>query len=170
MVARCRFRNSGSKRRKLDCKLVSMLDWFFAQSLPVGSAAPDFTLPDQDGNSVTLSSMRGKNIVLVFYPADDTAVCTKQLCEFRNQWPRASEKNVLIFGINPATSASHAKFRERYSFPFPLLVDSGQKVGQSYRTQGFVPRRTVYVVGPDGSILYARRGKPDSNEVLAAAA
>ncbi|MBV8844648.1 MAG: peroxiredoxin [Bryobacterales bacterium] len=146
-----------------------MLSWLFAKPLQVGDVAPDFSLTDQDGNRVTLSALRGKNVVLVFYPADDTTVCTKQLCEFRDQWPRALAKNAAIFGVNPAGASKHASFRNRYNFPFPLLVDEGQKAGEAYHTRSFVPRRMVYVIGPDGKIRFARRGKPDPNEVLAAA-
>jgi peroxiredoxin Q/BCP len=142
----------------------------FSPPLPVGSAAPDFSLPDQDGNLVTLSSLRGRNVVLIFYPADDTTVCTKQLCEFRDRWPWAQQKNAVVFGVNPAKSSSHAKFRDHYQFPFPILVDDRQKTGAAYRARGFlVPRRTVYLIGPDGDIRFARRGKPEPEEVLAAA-
>ena len=143
----------------------------FTPPLPVGMPAPDFSVPDQDGSRVTLSALRGKNVVLVFYPADDTSVCTKQLCEFRDQWTTAQAKNALVFGVNPARSAAHQKFREKYKFPFPLLIDEGQKIAKLYQSDGwFVPRRTVYLIGPDGNIRYALRGKPSPQEVLAAAA
>ena len=150
-------------------KWKTMLFSLFAPPLAVGSAAPDFTLPDQDGNEVTLSSLRGKNVVLVFYPADDTTVCTRQLCEFRERWPLVLGKNAVVFGVNPATASKHAAFRNRYNLPFPLLVDAGQKTGEAYHTRGLVPRRTVYLIGPEGTIRYARRGKPEPEEVLAAA-
>jgi peroxiredoxin Q/BCP len=146
-----------------------MLDWLFAQPLAVGTPAPEFSLRDEGGNQVTLASLRGKNVVLVFYPADDTSVCTKQLCEFRDNWAQALAKNSVVFGVNPAMPSKHASFRNRYNFPFPLLVDSGQKVGEVYHTRSLVPRRTVYLIGPDGRIRFARRGKPDPNEVLASA-
>jgi peroxiredoxin Q/BCP len=146
-----------------------MID-LFSQPLPAGSIAPDFSLPDQDGNLVTLSELRGSNVVLVFYPADDTSVCTKQLCEFRDRWSLVLEKNTTVLGMNPAKSESHAKFRDRFQLPFPILVDRGQKVGAAYHARGLVvPRRTVYLIGPDGVIRYARRGKPEPEEVLAAA-
>lgn len=119
---------------------------------------------------VTLSGLRGRNVVLVFYPADDTSVCTKQLCEFRDRWALVKQKNTVVMGMNPAKGASHSKFRERYELPFPILIDRGQKVGAAYRARGLVvPRRTVYLIGPDGVIRYARRGKPEPEEVLAAA-
>src|SRR5579862_2473717 len=100
----------------------------FTPSLPVGTPAPDFAAPDQDGNRVTLSALRGKNVVLVFYPADDTSICTIQLCEFRDRWVNAQSRNVVVFGVNPARSDAHQKFREKYKFPFPLLIDEGQKI------------------------------------------
>jgi peroxiredoxin Q/BCP len=146
------------------------MSWFTAP-LPVGTAAPDFSVPDQDGSRVTLSALRGRNVILVFYPADDTSVCTEQLCEFRDHWPGVQARNALVFGVNPARSRAHQKFREKCKFPFPLLIDQGQKIARQYQTDGwFVPRRTVYLVGPDGLIRYARRGKPSPEEVLAAAA
>ena len=142
----------------------------FTPPLAVGTPAPDFSVPDQDGSRVTLSALRGKNIVLVFYPADDTTLCTKQLCEFRDDWAKAQAKNAVVFGVNPARSSAHQKFREKYKFPFPLLIDEGQKIAKLYQAAGwFVPKRTVYLIGPDGTIRYSQRGKPSPEEVLAAA-
>jgi len=146
-----------------------MLAWLFSDPLPVGTKAPQFSLPDEAGKTVSLSALRGKNVVLVFYPGDDTPVCRKQLCEFRDRWDQAKMRNVLVFGVNPQSSRSHAKFREKYQFPFPLLVDSGQKVGALYKTNGLFVKRTVYLIGPDGQIRYGKRGKPAPEEVLAAA-
>jgi peroxiredoxin Q/BCP len=146
-----------------------MLDWLFSDPLPVGTKAPDFTLPDQDGKTVSLASLRGKNVVLVFYPRDETSVCTKQLCEFRDQWADVEAKNAVVFGVNPQDAASHAKFREHRKYPFPLLTDEGQKMGEAYHTRGLIVKRTVYLIGPDGVIRYAKRGKPEPDEVLAAA-
>lgn len=140
----------------------------FSQPLPAGSPAPDFELPDQDGNSVKLASLKGRNVVLVFYPADDTTVCTKQLCEFRDAWALVQQDNAIVFGVNPGKH--HADFRAKYKLPFPLLCDRAQRVGALYRAKGlFAPRRTVYLIGPDGVIRYSRRGKPAPEEVLAAA-
>jgi peroxiredoxin Q/BCP len=146
-----------------------MFDWLFSDPLPTGSQAPDFTLPKQDGGAVNLSKLRGGNVVLVFYPGDDTPVCRKQLCEFRDQWGQARKRNAQVFGVNPASAASHARFQEKYHFPFPLLVDAGQKVAELYHASGLFVKRTVYLIGPDGVIRYAKRGKPDPAEVLAAA-
>ena len=148
-----------------------MFDWLLGAPLAVGATAPDFAASDQDGNHVSLASLRGRNVVLVFYPADDTSVCTKQLCEFRDSWASVASKNAVVFGVNPAQPGRHDKFRKKYNLPFPLLVDEGQKIARAYNSAfSFAPRRTVYLIGPDGLIRYASRGKPTPAEVLAAAA
>jgi peroxiredoxin Q/BCP len=142
-----------------------MLDWLFTKPLSVGEAAPDFSAP-----GFTLSALRGKNVVLVFYPADGTSVCTRQLCEFRDAWDEVKAKNAVVYGVNPAHSKRHEFFRAKQRLPFPLLVDKGQKIARLFHSKGLVvPRRTVYLIGPDGVIRYARRGKPVPAEVLAAA-
>jgi peroxiredoxin Q/BCP len=146
-----------------------MFAWLFSDPLPVGSKAPEFSLPDDSGAMVSLTSLRGKNVVLVFYPGDDTPTCTRQLCEFRDRWDQAKERNVAVFGVNPQGPSRHSRFRAQYKFPFPLLADKGQHVGARYHTSGLFVKRTVYLIGPDGTILYARRGKPSPEEVLAAA-
>ena len=146
-----------------------MLDWLFSDPLTVGIQAPDFTLPDQDGNRVSLIALRGKNIVLVFYPRDETSVCTKQLCEFRDRWEDVQSKNTVVFGVNPQDASTHAKFRNHHRYPFPLLTDEGQKIGEAYHAKGLIVKRTVYLIGPDGIIRYAKHGKPEPPEVLAMA-
>jgi thioredoxin-dependent peroxiredoxin len=143
-----------------------MLKWLFPDPLPAGSPAPDFSLPDQDGKTVSLKDLRGRNVVLVFYPGDDTTVCRRQLCEFRDCWADAQSKNTLVFGVNPQGAASHAKFIRKSRLPFPLLVDQGQQIGALYRTKSLIVRRTVYLIGPDGVIRFARRGTPDPDIVL----
>jgi len=137
-----------------------MLDWLFSDPLAPGTTAPDFTLEDQDGKSMTLSALRGRNVVLVFYPADETTVCRKQLCEFRDQWPEVQSRNTVVFGVNPGSAAKHQDFRTRRQFPFPLLVDSGQKVARLYKANGLIVKRTVYLIGKNGAIRFATRGKP----------
>jgi thioredoxin-dependent peroxiredoxin len=146
-----------------------MFAWLFSDPLPVGAAAPDFTLQDDAGQSVTLSKLRGRSVVLVFYPGDDTPGCTKQLCQFRDDWGEALARGVEVFGVNPASAPKHGKFRQKFHFPFPLLVDSGQKVAALYHCNGLIVKRTVYAIGPDGKIRFARRGMPAPAEVLAAA-
>ena len=147
-----------------------MFSWLFSDPLPVGAAAPDFTLPDQLGHTVKLADLRGRNVVLVFYPGDDTPGCTKQLCEFRDQWSQVKARGAEIFGVNPQSAAKHEKFREKFHFQFPLLVDQGQKVAERYHANGLIVKRTVYVIGPDGKIRFGKRGMPKPAEVLAACA
>jgi thioredoxin-dependent peroxiredoxin len=146
-----------------------MFAWLFSDPLPVGAQAPDFSLPDDSGRKVSLSALRGRNVALVFYPGDETPGCTKQLCEFRDAWDKARARGVQVFGVNPGSGKSHAKFREKYHFPFPLLVDSGKRVAALYHANGPIVKRTVYLIGPDGVIRFARRGMPSPAEVVAAA-
>ena len=146
-----------------------MFSWLPRDPLNVGSNAPDFSLPTETGKKVKLSSLRGRYVVLVFYPGDDTFICRQQLCEFRDAWPDVRGKNVIIFGVNPQSAESHREVRDRYHFPFPLLVDEDQSVAALYHSDGGMVNRTVYLIGPDGRIRYARRGMPRPQEVLAAA-
>jgi peroxiredoxin Q/BCP len=143
-----------------------MLEWLFDSPLRAGTEAPDFTLKDQDGNSHTLSQLRGKNVVLVFYPADETVTCRKQLCEFRDRSQLTTSKDTVVFGINPQSAESHARFRANQRLEFPLLVDEGKRVAALYHCAGPVVRRTVYLVGKEGRIRFGKRGKPVPEEVL----
>jgi peroxiredoxin Q/BCP len=145
-----------------------MFSWLFSDPLPIGAAAPDFSLPDDAGQIVTLSKLRGKQVVLVFYPGDDTPGCTKQLCQFRDNWGEVAARGVEVFGVNPQGPASHGKFRQKFHFPFPLLIDKGQKVCALYHTNGLIVKRTVYRIGPDGIIRFSRRGMPSPMEVISA--
>jgi peroxiredoxin Q/BCP len=147
--------------------LALMLDWLFSEPLAVGSSAPDFSLADDAGRKVKLSKLRGKNVVLVFYPADDTPGCTKQLCQFRDEWKDARTRGVKVFGVNPQSARSHTRFRNKYHLPFPLLVDEGRDVAKLYHADGLIVKRTVYLIGPDGTIRFAQRGMPAPEEVLA---
>ncbi len=147
-----------------------MLEWLFSGLLPVGSNAPEFETKDDEGNAVSLRALRGTNVVLVFYPGDNTPVCTAQMEEFRDNWNDAQEKNTVVFGVNPAGLESHAQFRKRNRLPFSLLVDEKRKLARAYHAAGLIIKRTVYLVGPDGVIRFAQRGKPVVSEVLANAA
>lgn len=147
-----------------------MLDWLFSDPLPLGTRAPDFTLRDGEGREVRLADFAGrKNVVLVWYPGDDTRTCTQQMCEFRDAWDHAAARDTVVFGVNPQSAASHEAFRAKHRLSFPLLVDSGQQVGERYHTRGLIAKRTVYLIGKSGLIRYARRGKPLPGEVLASA-
>ena len=146
-----------------------MFSWLWSHPLPAGSAAPDFSLPDESGRMVHLAELRGRNVVMVFYPGDDTSVCTKQLCQFRDAWSDAQARGVEVFGVNPQNARNHEAFRQKCSFPFPLLVDRGQRVGALYHTNGLIVKRTVYLIGRDGVIRFSRRGVPAPRDVLASA-
>jgi len=143
-----------------------MFAWLFSDPLPVGTKAPDFSLPDDSGRTVSLKALRGKPVVLVFYPGDNTPGCTKQLCQFRDNWGEAVARGVEVFGVNPGSVKSHGSFRGKYHFPFPLLVDAGQKVAALYHANGLFVKRTVYRIDPEGIIRFAQRGMPGPREVL----
>lgn len=144
-----------------------MFAWLFPPPLKVGEPAPDFELPDESGNLIRLSSSRGRhNVILVWYPGDDTRICTQQLCALRDAWGEAARHDALVFGISPQGSASHQRFRAKYALPFPLLVDQGQRAARLYRANGLIVKRTVYAIGKDGRIRGAWRGNPPPAEVL----
>lgn len=145
-----------------------MLGWLFEGPLAPGTAAPDFELADEQGNRVRLSDFRGrKQVVLVWYPGDETKICTKQLCEFKDAWSELGTQDTVVFGINGQNAESHSRFKQRFGFPFPLLVDPAQGVGKLYRTSGWIVRRTVYRIDKEGIIRFAQRGKPTPAEVMA---
>jgi peroxiredoxin Q/BCP len=148
---------------------MPILSWLFEEPLAVGKQAPDFSLNDQGGHLVSLASFRGtKNVVLVFYPGDDTGVCTKQLCEFRDDWQSVKAKQTVVFGVNPQNAEKHTNFIAKYQYPFPLLVDQGQRVARLYNASGLFVRRTVYLIGKSGTIRFSQRGKPSPQTVLLA--
>jgi peroxiredoxin Q/BCP len=148
--------------------MFQVLRDLFSKPLRPGTVAPPFELPDQDGKPVHLESLRGGNVLLVFYPGDSTPGCRRQLCELRDRADLLLARRTQVLGINPQGAGSHRRFRERNGYPFPLLVDAGKAVCRLYRTAGPVTRRTVYLIDPDGIIRFAERGKPDPERVLAA--
>ena len=97
-----------------------------------GTAAPDFTLETDQGESVTLSKLRGKNVILYFYPKDDTPGCTIQACDFRDAMPRFEGVKAVILGVSPDSVKSHAKFRAKFDLNFPLLSDEEHSVSEAY--------------------------------------
>jgi thioredoxin-dependent peroxiredoxin len=131
-------------------------------SIPTaGSPAPDFTLAADDGSEVTLSDLRGRHVVIFFYPKDDTPGCVKEACSFRDALPRFADIDAEIFGISPDSVESHAKFRKKYSLPYRLLADVDHEVAEKYGVWGqksfmgvryWGNARTTFVVAPDGTI------------------
>ena len=104
-----------------------MADW-----LEPGTKAPAFTLKDDDGNKVKLSELKGKPVVLYFYPRDDTPGCTKEACAFRDRYKELQKRDAQLFGVSADSAESHQKFREKYDLPFPLLVDEDHKMLEKY--------------------------------------
>jgi peroxiredoxin Q/BCP len=97
-----------------------------------GAVAPDFTLETDQGESVTLSKLRGKQVILYFYPKDDTPGCTIQACDFRDAMPRFEGVSAVVLGVSPDSVKSHAKFREKFGLNFPLLADEEHSVSEVY--------------------------------------
>jgi len=103
-----------------------------ADELQVGDKAPDFSRPDQDGKTVSLKSLKGKQMVLYFYPKDDTPGCTKEACGFRDSLKAIEKINTVVLGVSMDNAASHHKFIKKYSLPFPLLCDEDGTVSKAY--------------------------------------
>ena len=132
--------------------------------LEIGTPAPDFTLPDQNGTPHSLSEYRGKRVVLYFYPKDMTSGCTKQACAFGELYPQFREKGAVVLGVSKDTVASHKRFEEQYGLPFTLLSDPDRQVIRAYDvlkekknygkvTLGVV--RTTYLIDEEGVIVRA---------------
>ncbi|MCC5877481.1 MAG: peroxiredoxin [Candidatus Sumerlaeia bacterium] len=139
--------------------------------LSVGSEAPNFTVSDDEGNTVSLADFRGdRNVVLIFYPANETPGCTRQLCAARDAWDEYIERNIQVFGVNPASIADHKSFRNNHQFPFPLLADTDGEVVAKYGARGLMglTKRTVYGINAEGRIVFAERGMPDTKTIVAA--
>jgi peroxiredoxin Q/BCP len=109
--------------------------------------------------------------VLILYPGDATPVCTQQLCAIRDEYAQFREANAVVFGINSGGANSHQQFAQKHQFSFPLLIDKGNIVTKRYGAKGLLAaKRTVYVVGLDGTIIFGQRGKPDNATILKAIA
>jgi peroxiredoxin Q/BCP len=126
-----------------------------------GRKAPDFILPDASGRSVSLADFKGRDVIVYFYPRDDTPGCTKEACGFRDSWKQLQAENVAVLGISADSPASHAKFAGKYRLPFQLLSDPDRKVMEAWgaygekmmygkKTKGVI-RSTVWI-GPDGLV------------------
>ncbi|MGH3300613.1 MAG: thioredoxin-dependent thiol peroxidase [Streptosporangiaceae bacterium] len=135
--------------------------------LAPGDAAPDFTLPDADGNEVSLSSLRGRRVIVYFYPAAMTPGCTKQACDFRDSLSSLAAAGFAVLGISPDAPSKLAKFRDRDGLTFPLLSDPqhavlteygtwGEKMMYGKKSVGVI--RSTFVIGPDGTIERAQYG------------
>ena len=148
--------------------------------LKAGDKAPAFSLPSDSGETIALRDLKGKPVVLYFYPKDDTSGCTVQACEFRDSWKEVKRSGAVVLGVSPDGVASHQKFKKKFSLPFPLLADEGHAVAAAYgawgeksmygrKYQGIL--RTTFLIGGDGRIARVfEKVKPKGHaaEVLAA--
>lgn len=120
-----------------------------------GALAPDFALPNAQGETVRLSDLRGKNVVLYFYPKDFTGGCTAEACSFRDNYDAITQLNAEVIGISSDSQSSHESFAAKYHLPFPLLSDAGGAVRKAYKvpaTLGLLPGRVTYVIDKHGVI------------------
>jgi peroxiredoxin Q/BCP len=140
---------------------MGLLDSIVGNStgLKAGDKAPAFTLKDQSGKSVSLSDFAGrKNVVVYFYPKDDTPGCTKESCTFRDQYTAFTDAGAEVLGISSDSQESHQAFAEKYRLPFPLLSDSGGAVRKSFqvpKSLGLLPGRVTFVIDKRGVIRHA---------------
>ncbi|MBR0438778.1 MAG: thioredoxin-dependent thiol peroxidase [Clostridia bacterium] len=132
--------------------------------LEVGTKAPSFSLPDQNGVIHTLEEYKGKKVILYFYPKDNTSGCTKQACAFGDLYPQFMEKNAVVLGVSKDSVQSHKKFEEKYGLPFTLLSDTEKEVIQAYdvwkekKNYGkvsFGVVRSTYLIDEEGIIIRA---------------
>ena len=122
--------------------------------LAVGKAAPDFTAKDQDGKELTLSALKGKPVVVYFYPKDETPGCTKEACAFRDAWKDLEKKGVVLIGVSTDTAESHKAFAKHHELPFHLVSDESGTIAKSFgvpNRAGFLGRQS-FVIGPDGNV------------------
>jgi peroxiredoxin Q/BCP len=124
--------------------------------LAVGSPAPAFTATSHTGEKVELAKLKGKNVVLYFYPKDDTPGCTKEACDLRDNWAKLQAAGVVVFGVSTQDNTSHKAFVEKHKLPFALLPDEKGELAQKYAVPvvGGKAKRITYLIGKDGKIKY----------------
>jgi thioredoxin-dependent peroxiredoxin len=153
-----------------------MEDILSRSDVNVGIAAPDFTLPDQDGNEWQLSKHRGKVIVLLFYPGDETPICTRQMCSVRDRWDDYLKTGAEVIGISTDSVESHKNFIQHHNLPLTLLSDAARKVADTYGAQSLIPgkvARSVFVIDRKGKVSHRDVRplgliKPKDDDVIAA--
>jgi peroxiredoxin Q/BCP len=131
-----------------------------SRTLDVGSSAPDFALPADDGSTVRLSDFRGRVVVLYFYPRDETPLCTAEACSFRDAFPRFTKSDAVVLGVSTDSVEKHRRFKEHHQLPFTLLSDRDHAVAEAYGTWregllgklGLGMERTTFLIGRDGRV------------------
>lgn len=128
-------------------------------SIGIGDTAPEFSLPGTGGKTYSLAQYRGAPVVLVFYPGDETLVCTKQLCSYNDELAQFTGLSAQVLGISAQSVESHEKFAAKHGFKFPLLADVDKTVHRAYGVLGLMdmPRRSVFVLDATGTVRYAHR-------------
>ena len=128
----------------------------------VGDRAPDFTLPSNRGPITLSNTLKQGAVLLVFYPGDDTLVCTKQLCNYRDNLDVFSNLGVQVIAINPQSEESHRKFADKHHFPFPVVADTSKEVCRAYGALNFLgmAKRALILIGRDGTIKWRRTDFP----------
>jgi thioredoxin-dependent peroxiredoxin len=126
--------------------------------LAIGDTAPNFTVKDTNGNTISLADYAGKTVVLYFYPKDDTPGCTKEACSFRDNYQQYLDKGITVFGVSMDDEASHQAFTSKFNLPFPLLADVNGAITKAYDVEGEMSgmryaKRVTYVIGGDGKIV-----------------
>ncbi|HEY9807875.1 MAG TPA: peroxiredoxin [Halomicronema sp.] len=122
-------------------------------TLPVGNIAPDFSVKDTNGKTVSLSEFKGKTVVLYFYPKDDTPGCTKQAQSFRDSYAEYQDKEMVVLGVSRDDEASHKAFTEKYGLPFQLLADTDGFISKAYDVDGGgYAKRVTYIIDSEGKI------------------
>jgi thioredoxin-dependent peroxiredoxin len=135
----------------------------------VGATAPDFTLPSTRGDFTLSTALKQGPVLLVFYPGDDTPVCTKQLCNYRDNLDVFGDLGVQVIAINPQSVESHRKFADKHSFPFPVVADASKAVCKQYGALNFLgmAKRALVLVGRDGLIKWRRTDFPIFHQTAA---
>jgi len=128
-------------------------------TVTIGDTAPDFVLPGTGGRTYSLAQYRGVPVVLVFYPGDNTPVCTRQLCSYNDELAQFAGLSAQVLGISAQSVESHESFAAKHGFGFPLLADEDKSVHRAYGVLGLMdmPRRSVFVIDAAGTIRYAHR-------------
>ena len=127
--------------------------------IEVGRSAPDFVLSDHENTHFRLSDFRGRHVLLIFYPHDNGLVCTRQLCNYRDNWEAFVQRNIVVLGLNPSSRESHREFAAKFKFPFPLLVDERRAVAEAYGAIGLLglSTRAYVLINPDGRVIYSTK-------------
>jgi peroxiredoxin Q/BCP len=178
----------------VQCKILRRADWLAAKfaafstldgdfpgdtPMNINDKAPDFTLQDENGKEIASKDLRGKTVVLYFYPRADTPGCTIEACEFRDTYKKMHKTGAVLLGISPDTPKAQKKFQDKFSLPFTLLADADKKVAEAfgvmkeknmYGKKVWGVARTTFIIGPDGKIQHIfEKVKPEGHaeEVLA---